>query len=589
MSNRKSVVEIDIRDEKWKRFLGDFAKFKVDSKEAAKDTGETADQAARVAAAKKQILDQQAKLSKLTHEERADLEAEAKAKAKIAAEDKAAAEAKRKDHEAERKVYALKSKQKDDARKERAETMKGLRDSAKWTFDIARNMASTAVSAAKWLAFSSVASGFGLGGLAASASTVRRTSQGLGIRAGELRAANVNFGRYIDPEAALGNIAGAQSDLSKRWIFNALGERTEGKDAAQILPEILPKIIAAFRAGGGTLQGAQARGLDQLVGIEDLRRLSTLTEEELTKTIAAYQQDRKALEEGDPTGRAWQDFMVSLHRAGNQIEVSLLRGLTKLTPYLERFADGIAKAIGSFVESGGLQQWIEAVGKALQKFGAYLGSKDFADDVESFMGAIHTMAVFLKKLFPKAAIDVEKDRGTASTMPASEMPGAGPEQPASYMDKLRAAGHVYGAVWDHLTGHTPLSVRNHNPGNLRIPGSTTGFQSFANDDQGIRALARQLQLYETRDGLLTLRSIINKYSPSNENNTAALIANASKRTGFAPDQQLDPRSMDQLVKLVVAITKQENAGSNFTENGVRVVIDNNTGGSAQASVAALAH
>ena len=586
MTTRKSVVEIDIQDSKWKRFVGEFTKYRKEVKESAEDAGEAAIQAARIGAEKKKILDTQAKLSKLTQKERDDLKVEAQAKAKVAEIDRKSAEAKQKLWETDRKRHAAKSKEKDDARKERADTIKGLRDSAKWTFDIARNVANTAASAAKWVTFSAIASGFGLGGLAANASTVRRTSQGLGIRAGELRAANVNFGKYIDPESALSNIANAQSDLSKRWIFNALGENTAGKDAAQILPEILPKLVQAFKAGGSTLQGAQARGLDQLVGIEDLRRLSVLTEDELRKTIDAYSRDRKALEEGDENGRAWQDFMVAMKRAGQQIEVSLLKGLTKLTPFLEQFANGIAKAIGAFVESGGLQEWIEKVGRALQRLGAYLGSKEFGDDVQTFMGAIHTMATYLAKLFPKSQVDAEAAQGTLSSMPG---PAADPGKTSTFMDKLRAAGRVYGAAWDHITGKVPLSERNDNPGNLRVPGSATEFQKFASDDDGIRAIARQLALYENRDGLTTLRGIISKYSPSNENNTAALIANASKRTGFGADQQLDPKSVDQMVKLVLAITKQENGNSNFTAAGVRLLIENNTGGNAQASVAALSH
>lgn len=574
MTNRKSVVEIDIQDSRWKSFIAEFAKFRTDNKKLVEETTEATAAEARLVSEKRKILEAQAKLAKMTKEERADAEAEAKAKAKIAEEDKKA-------YDTERRKFALQSQAKDDARKERAESMKGLRDSAKWTADIARNVAGAAFSAAKWVAFSAVASGFGLGGLAANASTMRRQSQGLGINTGELRAASVNFGKYIDPESTLGNIAGAQTDLSKRWIFKSLGENVEGKNAGDILPEILPKLVQAFRAGGSTLQGAQGRGLDQLVGIEDLRRLSSLTEKELSDTIDAYKRDRASLLEGDDTGRSWQEFLVSLHRVSQEIEVSLLKGLTKLTPYLTQFAEGIAKAIDSFVSNGGLQAWIEKVGAALQKLGAYLGSKDFADDVETFMGAIHTMATYLGKLFPKSQVAAETAQGTVSSMPAAGAP------PATFMEKMRAAGRVYGAVWDHLRGNSPLAERNHNPGNLRIPGSTTGFQTFKSDDDGIKALAHQLQLYENRDGLHTIRGIISKYAPGNENNTAAYIANVSKRTGLGADQRIDPTNLDQLVKLIQSITKQENGRSNFTEGGIRVLIQNATGGSAQASVAAL--
>lgn len=563
MASKKSVIEIDVQDATWKAFIAEYAKF------SAKRAESTAEAKAE-AAAQKKVTEEKKKTAAAAASATKDAKTAAAAKAKS---DKAEADARK-------KAAAESDKEFERRKKQRAEDIKHLKESAKWTADVAKNVASTAFSAAKWVAFSAIASGFGLGGLAASAGGARRASQGLGINTGELRAANVNFGKYIDPEGALGNIAGAQSDLSKQWVFKALGQNTEGKNAGDILPEILPKLVAAFKAGGSTTQGAQARGLDQLVGIDDLRRLSSLTEKELTDTIAAYRKDRASLDVDDATGRAWQDFLVSMKRAGEGIEVSLIKGLKTLTPFLEKFADGIGKAIDSFVSSGGLQVWIEKVGAALEKLGNYLGSKEFADDVDSFMGAIHTMATYLAKLFPKSPVAAEVAQGTvSSTMPA---PGAKPTQSG-----FSAAMSVYRAAWDHLTGNTPLAERNHNPGNLRIPGSTTGFQSFKNDDEGIKALAHQLQLYEGRDGLRTIRGIISKYAPGNENNTAAYISNVSKRTGLGADQAIDPANVEQMVKLILAITKQENGRSSFTEAGVRVLIQNATGGSAQASVAAL--
>lgn len=564
MASKKSVIEIDVQDATWKAFIAEYAKF------SAKREESTAEAKAE-AVAQKKVTEEKKKTAAAATAATKDAKAAAAAKAKS---DRAEADARK-------KAAAESDKEFERRKKQRAEDIKHLKESAKWTADVAKNVASTAFSAAKWVAFSAIASGFGLGGLAASAGGARRASQGLGINTGELRAANVNFGKYIDPEAALGNIAGAQSDLSKQWVFKALGQNTAGKNAGDILPEILPKLVAAFKAGGSTTQGAQARGLDQLVGIDDLRRLSSLTEKELTDTIAAYRKDRASLDVDDATGRAWQDFLVSMKRAGEGIEVSLIKGLKTLTPFLEKFADGIGKAIDSFVSSGGLQVWIEKVGMALQKLGNYLGSKEFADDVESFMSAIHTMATYLAKLFPKSAVAAEVAQGTVSTMPG---PGDTKHGVAA---GFSAAMGVYRAVWDHLTGNAPLAERNHNPGNLRIPGSTTGFQSFKNDDEGIKALAHQLSLYENRDGLKTIRGIISKYAPGNENNTAAYIANVSKRTGLGADQAIDPANMEQMVKLILAITKQENGRSNFTEAGVRVLIQNATGGSAQATVAAL--
>lgn len=563
MASRKSVVEIDVQDDKWKAFAAAFSKFSKQAKEATIDTGAAAAAQAKLNTEKKKGADAAKATEKVAKTERVDKEKAAKQEAEAV---------KKKRLEAERAEA--------DRKRVRAEDIKHLKESAKWTADVARNVASTAFSAAKWVAFSAIASGFGLGGLGASASGARRQAQGLGINTGQLRAANVNFGRFIDPEAALGNIASAQSDRSKQWIFNALGENTAGKSAGQILPEILPKLVAAFKAGGSTLQGADARGLTQLVSIEDLKRMSE-SSEELAKAVESYKRDSVGLNTEDGVGRAWQDFMTDLHRAGEGIEVSLIKGLRTLLPFLEDFTKGIAKAVESFASSGGLQRWIESVGSALQKLGNYLGSKEFASDVDSFMAAIHTVATYLGKLFPKSPVAAEMAQGTASSMP-----GTGDTKHGT-AEGMSAAMGIYRAVWDHLTGNTPLAVRNHNPGNLRVPGSSTEFQKFGSDDDGIRGLARQLALYENRDGLKTIRGIISKYAPGNENNTAAYIQNVSKRTGFGADQQLDPTNTEQLIKLILAITKQENSGSAFTEGGVRVVIENQTGGSAQTTVAAM--
>ncbi len=576
MAVKKSVIDIDVKDGAFKRLVAAVERYKALLTESVKeveqlDAATTATAKAATAKAEKETREF---LGKRKARKVAAAEAEAEAKKEVARKKKAAEDDK-KAYDAERKKFALKSKQVDQDKRDRADAVRGLKDIAKWSGDIAWSTARGAVGLAKWAALGAIGGGFGLGGLASSAFDARRTSQGLGINSGELRAARVNFGAYVDPEAALGNIANAQSDLSKRWIFNALGERTEGKNAAEILPEILPKLVAAFHASGDTLQGAQARGLDQLVGIEDLRRLSALSRDELSKTIEAYRRDRESLQVDDSTNRDWQEFLISLHRAGQEIERDLIDGLRPLLPGLREFGHGVGEAIKSFLSNPHLKEWIEDFGKGIQKVGAYLGSEEFAQDIARFMSAMHKVAQWVGRMFEP---DPDSPAAVAGT----------PNAPAQ-VGKWDATKHVYGAMWDHLVGNIPLSERNHNPGNLRIPGSTTGFQSFPDDNAGIRALANQLQLYQDdKHGHLdTISKILNVYSPSTENNTAALIKAASARTGFGADQHLDLSNTDQLVKLILAITKQENGRSAYTAEGVRIAIHDATGGNVATSVAAL--
>lgn len=589
MTIKKSVIQIDVEDGAFKRFAASFSKFKEETKDAAKDAGEAAVQTVRIAAAKKEILAAQEKLSKLTKDELSDLDAEAKARAKVAAEDKKSAELKQKAWDEQRKRYASQSKEKDDARTERAEVAKGLRDSAKWTADIARNIAAGALSAAKWLAFGAVASGFGLGGLASNAATARRQAQGYGINTGDLRAAGVNFGKYINPESALSNIANTK-DSNDRWAFGRVGVNTTGRNAADILPEYLQKVVEAFKATGNNTSAAESTGLTKIISADELRALASLNPKELADTIKSFQADRKNFANDDDTNRGWQDFLVSLHRASQQIEVSLIKNLQTITPYLERFADGIAKAIDSFVSSGRLQEWIKTVGAGLQSLGEYLGSKEFREDVTTFLNCIHSMAKVLVKLLPSSAPDAWTQKNVIDN-PAGLSPVTRDNPKGeTTISKWQATKNVYGAIWDSLTGaKAPLAERNHNPGNLRVPGSTTAFQSFANDNDGIKALAGQLRLYEGRDHLTTIRGILNKYAPSSENDTGAYLADVTKRTGLGADQQLDPTNVDQLSKLIAAITKHENGRSNFTAGGVqKILIENATGGNAQISVAGLA-
>ena len=103
-----------------------------------------------------------------------------------------------------------------------------------------------------------------------------------------------------------------------------------------------------------------------------------------------------------------------------------------------------------------------------------------------------------------------------------------------------------------------------NPGNLRAPGQTTGFMQFPTPEAGAQALQADLlaklsgQSKAMGGQAPTLRNIISTYSPPNENNTPALIANAAKRMGVDPDAPLGPQHLQMLTD---AITQQEQGGT----------------------------
>ena len=109
---------------------------------------------------------------------------------------------------------------------------------------------------------------------------------------------------------------------------------------------------------------------------------------------------------------------------------------------------------------------------------------------------------------------------------------------------------------------TPRGIRNNNPGNIRHSASQwqgmaaqqtdPAFVQFVSPEYGIRALAKLLANYYTRDGLNTVRLLINKYAPSNENNTEAYSQAVARALGVTPDTVISvPQHLNALVEAII--------------------------------------
>ena len=121
---------------------------------------------------------------------------------------------------------------------------------------------------------------------------------------------------------------------------------------------------------------------------------------------------------------------------------------------------------------------------------------------------------------------------------------------------------------------TARGIRNCNPGNIRH--DTDGYcdwqyvecndgtkedKSFCTFDSmayGIRALIKTLITYTTKRGCKTVRDIINRWAPSNENNTQAYIESVAKAINKDPDEVLDFSNTSLYLEIAKAIAKHEN-------------------------------
>lgn len=114
----------------------------------------------------------------------------------------------------------------------------------------------------------------------------------------------------------------------------------------------------------------------------------------------------------------------------------------------------------------------------------------------------------------------------------------------------------------------PIGVRQNNPGNLRFGAGfdgeqkgDRGFGAYPTPIAGGTALIKNLTAYNKKYGLNTVKEIISRWAPDNENNTTAYINAVCADMGVGRSDPLNMNDPDTLAKLAAAIAKQEGNGT----------------------------
>ena len=120
----------------------------------------------------------------------------------------------------------------------------------------------------------------------------------------------------------------------------------------------------------------------------------------------------------------------------------------------------------------------------------------------------------------------------------------------------------------------PRGIRNNNPLNLRVGNNWKGevanpsdhtFEQFTEMKWGVRAAFVVLRNYIVRHKCNTIRKIISRWAPANENNTQAYIATVSQRANIKPDEVINVDNTCQMIALLLAMC--------FVENGQEISLD----------------
>ena len=240
---------------------------------------------------------------------------------------------------------------------------------------------------------------FGINRLASTASAQRFTSMGLNTSIGALDSTAINFQRAVaNPTATLGSIRDAQADLSQRWKFQAMGINNAERSPDQLLPEMIRAARDIFKQTGGTLQGANAYGLTSFFSIDDLNRFKNMSDAEIEAMEKRARRDAQLLQITDEQARQWQDFNIQLDYSSQSIKNTFIRGLGPLTPGLTKLSDALSGAIDTVMRSPELGKWIDGLAGGIQRFGNYLASPEFKNDVEDFMAGLKRLGIALGRV-----------------------------------------------------------------------------------------------------------------------------------------------------------------------------------------------
>ncbi|EBV2307238.1 hypothetical protein DN242_17380 [Salmonella enterica subsp. enterica serovar Reading] len=451
---------------------------------------------------------------------------------------------------------------------------------------------------------------WGLNHLAGNASAQRFTAMGLGTTAGGLNSTAVDFQKALgNPVGTLGAIRDAQLDLSKRWQFRAMGVDNPDRDPAELLPEMIKAARDIFVRNGSTQQGAEAYGLTNYFTLDDLNRFKKMSDEEIDAMAKQAQQDTRRLQLTDQQLRQWQDFNIQLDRSKVSIGNTFIRGLAPLAPELGKLSDAFSGAIETVLKSPELGKWIDGLSDGIRRFGNYLASPEFQKDVEAFISGVERLGRVIGKVIDwisgksdittddiKSRSSILSDEKRTDPVTSETYTPGGDDDPRVWswlkgVKKFFASGDVKpvdGKQADvHAKGRT-IADRFNNPANLRYAaGYETAntrsgkFAVFPSLDEGVLAAAKQLQIYGTK-GINNIHDIISKWAPSNENNTKAYIGHVVNATGRSEFEKLNLNDIRTLAKLITAMSVKEGAGSRLSEGKVIQII-NNAGGHFQES------
>jgi hypothetical protein len=104
--------------------------------------------------------------------------------------------------------------------------------------------------------------------------------------------------------------------------------------------------------------------------------------------------------------------------------------------------------------------------------------------------------------------------------------------------------------------NNPFNLRDYNQNWEGQTGATEGFVDYEDERSGVRAADKLLENYG-KQGVATIRDIVSKFAPANENDTEAYINFVSEQTGIPSEQPIDMGNAADRRKVLAAMGQME--------------------------------
>lgn len=345
---KKPIIEIDIQDEKFQKFLKAYGEFE-DSIKDIPSSWKRVDNA---------ISGSGKRMSALSAKAAQSLGLSAKNAQKL---DNAL------------KAAAGQTKNLGDNAKKSSGGFDALRKSAEKTRKVIRGIWRLTKKLGKFSLGAIGLSGAGLWGLAdltGAATSRERESLAAGVSPGVMAAWKTSLWSLQNPGAILNKIATARQTASGQAALNIGAPGWQNMTVSQTAAKYLETSQAMMkRARGSHTALTQAEARLSLLDTPNLLALMNMKKGLLPSQLDLARRAAPSMQFDAGTAKKWADLQVALEQAGYKVSTALINALSKLAPKITQFSETMTNQLVKFI-----------------------GSKEFSQDVDSFIKGIKLLA-----------------------------------------------------------------------------------------------------------------------------------------------------------------------------------------------------